>query len=533
MKLRLETLNTTTVTRQQKDHGNNNGTATSSVTNNAFLWRYRGWFVTMIYLLPSLISTVIVVDVRDQAQSSNDRHNRQLLEQGLRGGIEQYPSSNAYQSSASNSNNDIPAASSSNITIPMHAHSGTHHVHLYIGSPPQRQTLIVDTGSKAMAFPCKTCKKCGECCGSHASPYFDPSLSTTHRIPKCGSCLLKGISQCPMFGGEYCTFSQKYTEGSSWTATEVEDMVWLGSNDIGESLEIYMPNIAVAYPFGCQTSSKGLFRKQYADGILGLSIHDTSVVTALYQEGLILRNAFSLCFTQEGGSMSLGGTLDQKKYHTEPMAMTPVTRQHEHGYYSVEVIRLIVGDTIITDIDTRSHLLKDMNSGKGCILDSGTTDSFFPASLARVVRKVVMEYSSNNNNNKNNAENADTNRDLFSTKLRHHTYSYIEFEQILPVVSVVFANNVTIDILPQNYMEHVPIDPATGRVLPWEGSRILTNRLYFEESGGSVLGANAFSGYDILFDSTTQGQHQVGIAPADCHSAVSHSSSSSSSSSSS
>jgi len=271
-----------------------------------------------VYALQSLlVPTLIVGDVQADASSRIDEttetvpednnHNfadhRQLL--GLRGGSGGMDLSSAIlqqhdnTATAATPDYHIP---SSNITIPVHEHSGTHHVHLYIGSPPQRQTLIVDTGSKAMAFPCKSttsCKKCDQgrppCCGVHASPYYDPSLSTTYRVTKCSggfgggssSCLLAGISACSLFG-DFCTFSQKYTEGSSWTATEVEDIVWLGSSDVAESLELYMAEYAVAYPFGCQTNSKGLFRKQYADGILGLSIHETSIVNYLYSRCLLL-----------------------------------------------------------------------------------------------------------------------------------------------------------------------------------------------------------------------------------------------------
>ena len=481
--------------------------------------------------------------------NSNNQQNRKLLEQGLRGGnggiIKEY------WVSSGDTSDPIVLLLSSNITVPLHARSGTWHVYLYIGSPPQRQTLIVDTGSKAMAFPCKTCSKdtCRECCGTHASPYFNPSLSTTHRVPRCGECLLEGISKCPLYsfgfelpekeesssleGGNFCTFSQKYTEGSSWKATEVEDMVWLGSENVVESLETFLPQLAIAYPFGCQTSSKGLFRKQYADGILGLSSHDTSIVTALYREGLITRNAFSLCLTPEGGAMSLGGTLDSENYHLRPMVTTPVTRQLEHGLYSVEVIRLLVGKnggnektgaTIVTDSETRPKLLRDMNSGRGCILDSGTTDSYFPASLSRAVRKAVVDYGYSISSG--SAGDTAEDRDLFSNKWRHRMYTHAQFQALLPVVTVVLANNAAVDILPQHYMERVPIDSKTGRVVPWEGSRELTNRLYFDEQEGSVLGTNAFFGYDLLFDSTLPDRHRVGIAPADCHAAEEEASSS-------
>jgi hypothetical protein len=86
-------------------------------------------------------------------------------------------------------------------------------------------------------------------------------------------------------------------------------------------------------------------------------------------------------------------------------------------------------------------------------------------------------------------------------------------------------------------MEHVPLDDASsGNVVPWEGTLGLINRLYFDEHEGSVLGANAFFGYDILFDaggdnnngssssssssSSSQQEARIGIALSDCHSAA-------------
>jgi hypothetical protein len=308
---------------------------------------------------------------------------------------------------------------------------------------------------------------------------------------------LEGISLCSLFGDE-CTFSQKYTEGSSWVATEVEDMVWLGTPNVVESLEVHMSSLAIAYAFGCQTSSKGLFRKQYADGILGLSIHDTSIVTALYKERLIARNAFSICFTHNGGHLSLGGTLSPSRFHYQTMQLTPITRSH--GYYSVEVTSLSIGNKIVVDSETKSHLLADINGGKGCILDSGTTDSFFPKSLNKVVGAAVVDHTNGLTD--------------FSAKFRRHVYTFTEFQR-LPVITLVFTNDVVLEIWPDNYMENVPLDSITGRAKTWEGTLLLTNRIYLDESKGSVLGANAMFGYDVLFD--IQG-HQIGIAPANCYS---------------
>ena len=39
--------------------------------------------------------------------------------------------------------------------MPLGIGTGTHYVNAYIGTPPQRASIIVDTGSAKMALPCK------------------------------------------------------------------------------------------------------------------------------------------------------------------------------------------------------------------------------------------------------------------------------------------------------------------------------------------------------------------------------------------
>lgn len=252
--------------------------------------------------------------------------------------------------------------------------------------------------------------------------------------------------------------------------------------------------LATIYAFGCQTSVKGLFQKQYADGILGLARHESSLVAAYFNANVIYRNAFSLCLTMDAGHLSLGGSIPTQ-YHREPMKMTPITR--EHGWYSVEVTQLLVGGIEVTSSENNFSLLQSINSGKGCILDSGTTDTYLPATLAKRFGKAAVT-----------ATNGLTD---FSDRARQRMYSFAEFQR-LPQITFMLANNVTLTMEPRNYMEGVPLDPV-GQASKWQGKKILTNRVYLEENDGAVLGANAMIGVDILFD--IQG-HQVGIAKADC-----------------
>ena len=46
---------------------------------------------------------------------------------------------------------------------------------VHVGTPPQRFSVITDTGSTLLAFPCKNCRNCG----AHMNPKFDVSHSST------------------------------------------------------------------------------------------------------------------------------------------------------------------------------------------------------------------------------------------------------------------------------------------------------------------------------------------------------------------
>ena len=86
----------------------------------------------------------------------------------------------------------------------------THYVHLYVGTPPQKTSVIVDTGSSLAAMPCADCSGCGK---HKTGARFDPSRpgATTvdcHHPPtnmRCNGC----------GSGNKCGYSVSYTEGSS------------------------------------------------------------------------------------------------------------------------------------------------------------------------------------------------------------------------------------------------------------------------------------------------------------------------------
>ena len=136
--------------------------------------------------------------------------------------------------------------------VPLHLGTGTHYTWLYVGSPPQRVSVIIDTGSHILAFPCSECHGCG----THTDLPFNMSLSSTLEYASCKSppSNTYHCRSCP--SNDQCVLSQSYTEGSTWTATLVEDLVWVG-NDTNNKDTTWMKTFGTRMNFGCQTKETG------------------------------------------------------------------------------------------------------------------------------------------------------------------------------------------------------------------------------------------------------------------------------------
>jgi hypothetical protein len=160
---------------------------------------------------------------------------------------------------------------------------GTHYADLWCGTPtPQRQTVIVDTGSGSTAFPCSECRDCGVP-DYHIDALYQEFDSTSFTSLTCNDCL-KGICEHRATGTSNaadgrCAIGMSYQEGSSWSAYEALDTCYVGglhslaipttkSHGTDDDLDpFHAPAFAFPLKFGCQTKLTGLFRTQLADGM--------------------------------------------------------------------------------------------------------------------------------------------------------------------------------------------------------------------------------------------------------------------------
>ena len=421
---------------------------------------------------------------------------------------------------------------------------GTHYVDVWVGSPiPQRQTVIVDTGSGVTAFPCEECHGCGNDGGNayHTDNYFKESQSTTFRPLSCNECFR---GNCASVGGsKKCKISMSYAEGSSWAAYEAMDLCYAGgphdealqmSGPMTNALDITLDHIdpvdayefAFELAFGCQVSITGLFVTQLADGIMGMENEKTSFWKQMHLKKAIPRPEFSLCFSRSNnaerdgtgaGAMTLGGV--DPRLHMNPMVFAKNVKAS--GFYAVYLKAIylregggVSAQTTLADMG-RYHKLNlsssQLNSGN-VIVDSGTTDTYMNRAIGGPFKQLYKE--------------------LTGTTYSHSPLSLTPAEiDKLPTIILVLEGidknvgdeamgdpndiagyagdsglgtdpkDIVLAIPASHYLEY---DGDTGKYVP---------RFYTEEGSGSVLGANAMMGHDVYFDVA---RGRIGFAESDC-----------------
>ena len=420
---------------------------------------------------------------------------------------------------------------------------GTHYVDLWCGTPRQRQTVIVDTGSGVTGFPCHECVNCGAK-DYHIDGVFDQSASSSFSTPSCNECM---VGSCPDKGrhaDDTCAFSRHYGDGSSFTAFEAIDDCYVGGlhgthkvttpshnkkhkhQPIDPAIDPWQADkFKFDLRFGCETQARGLFVTQLADGIMGLNRAPAAYWKQMYDAGVTKRQAFSLCFSRhpeasrngtESGAMTLGGS-DPRLHHDQ---MVFVDTSMNDGMFNVKLRQVHLRDgkggasalslpndpkVVTLDIPQAS-----MKSGR-FIVDSGTTDTYLPRSFKPYFDKVFRDLSGVDYGSSVYTLTQDD-LEALPTILFQLEGNEAMNKAILdqgngsPVVGL--AANIDpehpLDVLvampPSHYMEAV-------------GNGLYKARINMREPSGGVFGANTIMGHDVYFD--VEGQ-RIGWAESTC-----------------
>lgn len=390
----------------------------------------------------------------------------------------------------------------------------------------------MDTGSSLTAFPCSGCEDCGAP-RYHIDGYFTFEDSSTFERTECGACQRGTCST--VTGVEQCKISMSYQEGSSWYAFEAKDTTYVGGPHTSALLEdsgtnedidpLHAKHFAFPMVFGCQYKLTGLFKTQLADGIMGMENANTSFWKQMYESGKMgNEQKFSLCFSRpveaskdgtEAGAMTFGGV--EKRLHKTDMVYTSKGKGRS-GFFGVKLRKMYLrhgeggvsaksssagAKVIELGLDETSY-----NKG-GIIVDSGTTDTYFVKYITAAFEEAFLE--------------------LTGTKYGHSAMTITDKElNSYPTILFQLYGDETLnkeiganprlvaglagELDPENpYDVILAMPPSHYMELDNNGKYVA--RFYTTEGSGSVLGANAMMGHDVMFDADNL---NIGWAESDC-----------------
>merc|ERR1711862_405447 len=210
------------------------------------------------------------------------------------------------------------------------------------------------------------CEECQDCGGGGSvgngndnavqfhidSNFLQSTSSTFHNDISCNDCMFGTCSSNKDDkDSNKCIRTQRYSEGSQFTSQEVVDVV--SPPPPKEQQLSSSSSSSFQFHFGCQSEVSREFRKQLADGVMGMDKNPkSSFWKQAYDQKLITNQSFSLCYSgndpyqhekykENAGLMTLGGT-DTNLHDTTMVYADQIELNgpNNKNYYTVRIKKI-------------------------------------------------------------------------------------------------------------------------------------------------------------------------------------------------
>lgn len=215
---------------------------------------------------------------------------------------------------------------------------------------------------------------------------------------------------------------------------------------------------------------------------MGMAAREESIPFILFNNNITSSKVFALCFRNNGGVMTLGGV--DTSIHDSPISYIKLSINSK-GFYVVKLREVLFRDptnNVTTSLDQTQSMFTDL---KTVIIDSGTTDTYFPTISKETFTKLFLKIT---------GLHYSPGVSVFKAKDRMH---------LLPSIIYRFED-------PNGHFIDVERPPSSYVETTNDG--FLAFRIYIH-SNGAVLGANWMNNLNIIFDVD---RNHIGLADSKC-----------------
>lgn len=367
--------------------------------------------------------------------------------------------------------------------------SGEYFIDVFIGTPAQHFSLILDTGSDLNWLQCLPCHACFEQNG----PIYDPSSSSSYRNlsctdPRCDLVSRPALSSPCLADDNHssCPYFYWYGDRSNTTGDLATEIFTVNlTNTIGDTTSRKVEGVI----FGCGHWNRGLFHG--AAGLLGLGRGPLSFASQLRS---LFGHAFSYCLVDRNSDLSVTSKLifgeDPSLLAHPHLNFTSFTTGKENPaetFYYLHIKGIKIGGEML-DIPMETWEVLENGAG-GTIIDSGTTLSYFSDPAYKFIKTAI--------------EKKVTYKVFEEFPVLSPCYNVSGIEKVkMPEFSILFSDGAVWDFPMENYF--IRLEPESIMCLAILGT---------PKTSLSILGNYQQQNFHILYDTKNS---RLGFAPMKC-----------------